>query len=549
MLNKRTLKEQAANSQFRKLGSIYAGNISTDRADLKNRINTLSVLFEGFHKRTVDKDVASAEHVLNMNEYLVEDLDFDNPSVIDSLDEIIATKIDQIDNPGNYTNLTEDYASTYMSVIKSDAVQDILMTGEVFGQLLTHQFATVKPTDELDIKISNYVAVIASDRGFHKAGDLLLENQSGFFTGENIAGEVIAVGDGVAVAFGPYTVLHKNLKTWDLEEDEIVRVDYTWDNLGTEEIVSLLEDAAGVLREDGVAAIRGSVDRANNTITLALDPLKVPVLGTDIFGSYYYGLMDNNDVAEVTFTKTTQTVKVTANKIDFIATTDAIAEIKRRGSILSRYVDSVKQVALRNSIDIRNLNKVYLAARNTLSIWDKAVPAGISTDAHYTSVKYAVSDVVSELGKNRDKQIEVEYKAFASSTVIHFFEAVGMNAGDTYSEIKSIVKGAIGLGNIEISGKLNNGLVSVFCVPFLDQTNQHYMNATPIQSENEIIFAAVPTGDFSEIRLVAVFAIYELFRNEGNDTHDRISKDHYTSFTGFKVLEAKYFGLLMIDNL
>ena len=551
MFKKGTLNEQAHISKFRNMSFKFAKDISIDRADLKKRVDTLSVLLDRYHTRTAEKDQGAASSLMDFNEFLFEDITISELNSIDELDSIVDEKIDQVENPQHYENLTEDFSSTYMNVIKSDAVQDILMTGEVYGQLLTHLFAEVKPTDDMEVKFSNYEAVVANDKGFLKAGDKLFENQTGFFTGENVAGEVIVdalTTNGTLATFGPYTVLHLPLKGYSLEEDEIVRIDYTFDNAGTDEVVSLLEDTMGILREDGVVTPRGSVDRANNQISLTLDVAKPPKAATEVFVSYYYGLTDNNDVSEVTFTKSQKTVKITPNKIDFIATTDAVYEIAKKGTELARYVDAVKQVALRNSLDIRNLNKVYLAARNTFSIWDKNVPAALSMDDHYSSVRYAVADIVSELGKNRDKQIEVEYRAFASSAVIHFFESVGMKSPDIYTEIKSIVKGAIGLGNVEISGKLNNGLVSLYCVPFLDQTNQHYMNATPVQSENEVIIAAVPTGDFSQIRVVAVFAIYELFRNEGNDTHDRISKDHYTSFTGFKVLEPKYFGLLIIDN-
>lgn len=552
MLQEKTLAEKASNSKFKTMSFKYAKNISSDRADLKSRMDTLTVLFDKFEKETANKSKADSTHVAAMNEYLFEDVNIGELTDLNDIDDIFFEKLDRIENPQNYSeDLMESISGTYMNVIKSGAVQDMLMTGEVFGQLLTHLFAVVKPTDSMEIKFSNYEAVVAGDRGFLKAGDILFENQTGFFTGENVAGEIMVdstTTNGVLVNFGPYTVAHPVLKAYDFDEDEIVRVDYVWDNAGTDETVSLLEDAVGILREDGVVAARGSVDRNANTVSLTLDAAKPPKTGTDVVISYYYGLMDNNDVAEVKFIKTEKTVKIKTNKIDFIATTDAIFEIERRGSDLARYVDAVKQVTLRNSIDIRNLNKLYLAARNTFSIWDKNVPAGISMDEHYSSVRYAVADVISELGKNKDRQVAVEYRAFTSSAVIHFLEAVGMRAPDVYSEIKSIVKGAIGLGNIEISGTLNSNLVSVYCVPFLDQTNQHYMNATPVQSENEIVFAAVPTGEFSEIRLVAVFAIYELFRNEGNDTHDRISKDHYTSFTGFDVLEPKYFGLLIIDN-
>jgi hypothetical protein len=72
-----------------------------------------------------------------------------------------------------------------------------------------------------------------------------------------------------------------------------------------------------------------------------------------------------------------------------------------------------------------------------------------------------------------------------------------------------------------------------------------------MQSDNEIVIAAVPVGKDSEIGIPAVFVIYELLRYNGEqkDIKDDMSYTSFTSQTGFKVIDDRYFVVLVINNM
>jgi len=541
MIRDKKLKAKAKDSQFRKLTKHFVKKMKEvdNRDEFEAHRDNLSILMENFSNNL---STSKRKNVRDMNEFMTDGVNFNDANEVENL---LESKMSFLESD---EALMEDYNANYADILKTAEVEDIILTGEVYSQLLTHKFAITRATDSSDyLTLSSYSAVISADRGFLKSGDNVFDNINGYFTSDRVYGEKIADGDGASTTFPAATVAHTPLKPYNYSEGYYVVVEY----IAGGSVEYLIESSEGQLFEPTLVTQHGVVNRTTNTITINVGLPVAPDNATEIVAVYSFVLRDHADIATVSFTKSEDKVYIETNKILFKSTLDAEEVIKRTGQNLIAYMESVKQSIIRNNVDIRNLNRIYRAARNTTVVWDKAVPAGISANEHYASLKYAFSDVIGMIAKRRDKNINVKFRAFTSTRVVSFLESLADTGSEIYSIKNNVSERALGLGDAVVSGYAFRNRVETFAAPFLDVANRPSILAEPTQSDNEITIAAVPVGRDSEIRIPAAFVIFELLRFNGNtkDLEKDVTFSSFTSQTGFAVIDDKYFALLVIANM
>jgi len=547
MLRDKKLEAKANESTFKDFTQTFVARMGlVDNIDEANaHQDNLTILMENYTNNLNSKGKKS---VRSITDFFISDVDFEDKGQVEFL---LEDKIEGLfdEEATELFNLTEDYIANYQDTLKSKEVSDIILTGQVYSQLLTHQFAVVRASDKSDSMIfSNYTAVVAVDRGFLKAGDDVFENIDGYFTSDRVFGEPLWAGDGVATTFVATTVAHLPIKPYNFEEGEYVVVEYIAGGVAS----YLYEMTEGQLFDPLGVTQHGTVSRANGTVAITAAALPVaPDNGTELIGVYSFVLRDHSDIATVSFNKTETTVFIETNKVMFKSTFDAEEAIKRNGAVLTNYIESVKQAVIRNNIDIRNLNRIYRAARNTSVVWDKTIPAGTSATEHYASLKFALSEVIGLVSKKRDKNIKVKYKAFTSTRVVSFLESLADSGSEVYTITNNVSENSLGLGDSIVAGYSYRNKIETFCAPFLDVDSRPSVTTEPIQSDNEMVIAAVPVGKDSEIRIPAVFVIYELLRYNGEqrDIENDMQLTSFTSQTGFKVIDDRYFAILVINNM
>lgn len=448
---------------------------------------------------------------------------------------------------GETAVLQEGEEMTTFNAIRPASVRYHATVGRVYASLFSPLFYRADPSSDSGRHVFDiYEAVIAKDRGNLKQGDNVYQALQGSIASGRVQEEVIAVGEVVAtVPKKDFSAVLQSgsLKSYDLQEDDYAVVQYTW-NDGTEDRVGvLIENQAGALLDE-LGATRGSVNHNTGTVTLNLE--NAPVEDTDIVCSYSQQMLDTGNGIALTLTKIEKIITIKKYSVLINVTYDGKLEFDNNPAI-SNYLNRIRENIVKASVDISGMDKLYRAGRPHTVVFDKTVPSGISEDEHMRGLKYAIQRAIAYLAEGSDADVEYIVRSIGGTKVTMLLESIASTHGETYRTVQP----TLNANGVKLAGYLSNSDVEHFCGKFLDLKKRISSPVLPVQSENEILFGAVPKGEFAEIKPVAVMAIRNLLKNEDptRDNTSEIYSYRSTAHVGFEVINELMFSVLAIENL
>lgn len=443
-------------------------------------------------------------------------------------------------------DLQEGESLTTHQAIQPASVHYYSTVGRVYSSLFTPLFYRADPSSDSSRHIFDvYEAVIAQNRGNLNKGDSAYEAIQGSLASGRIQEEVVGTGDGATIAFAAHTLAEAPLKAFDPQTDDVTIVQYTWDDAGTPTVEVLVEDQSGALLDQG-GANRGSVLRSSNQVTVNCDPAKVPMTATDIVCTYSQHMYDTGNGVAITLKKVEKNVSIKKFSVLITVSYDGKMDLESNPAI-SNYLNRIRENIVKSSVDISGMDKLYRAGRVNTVVFDKTVPAGVSEHEYMRGLKFSVQRAIAYLAEGADSDVEYTIRSVAGTKVTMLLESIASAHGETYR----IVQPVLNSNGVRLAGYMSNSDVEHYCGKYLDLKKRVTSPVYPVQAENEILFGAVPKGEFAEIKPVAVMAIRNILKNE-DPTRDNTSEVYSyrsTAHVGFEIVNDKMFSVLAIENM
>lgn len=441
-------------------------------------------------------------------------------------------------------NLQESDGITGYNTIRSSSVHYFSTVGRVYSGLFSPLFYRADASREGKHEIDLYEAVISQDRGNLKGGESVYEHIQGSLASGRIQEEFFATGDGNAITFSG-TLKSIPLKPFDEQNDHVTVAQYTYNNGIDSATEVLIEIPSGALIDEG-GSTRGTVNHNTGQINLNLDSAKVPEAGTDIVCSYSQQLMDTGNSLSISLKKRTKSISIDKYSVLVNVSFDGEMEFGRNPSI-SAYLNRIRENIVRSSVDVSGMDKLYRAGRARTVVWDKRPPAGISEDDHMRGLKYSVRQAIAYIAENADTDVEYTVRSVGSTKATMLLESVASSHGEAYR----IVQPVLNSNGVKLSGYLSSGDAEHYCGKYLDLKKRVSSPVFPVQRENEILFAAIPKGEFAQIKPVAVMAIHNILKNDDptSDNIKEITAYRSSAHVGFAVINPLLFSVLAIEGM